>query len=159
MKIISKRIALLFVVTLIFGGCKTPGFTNRQEETKTFAIDFRKYGDKGFLFMPDKYYGEYEVRGMIRAELHPSVTYKEGYMPRSDSYTSQSFLLNDQRFNIITSNVDVDSLLEYIYNLSIEWGGDAFTHLETKTEIGKTDDHPMATYSYLVISGVVIKRK
>ncbi len=151
-------IALLFAT--IFNSCQTYQLTDREEEAKTFAVDFRKYNDKGFLFMPDEYYGEYEVLGIIRAELHPKVRYRLGSFPSGAGYMARELRVPDgRRYTQLTHFVEIDELIEHIYELSIDWGGDAFTHFETAFKTSRTDDDPNTTYSYYTISGIVIKRK
>ena len=150
-------IALL--VSILLGGCQTQKLTDRREETKTFAIDFRKYAERDFLFMPDKYYGEYEVLGIIRAELHPAVSYRNGKFPAGEGYRAHVFYSDGQRVTQLTELVDVNQLIDHIYELSTEWGGDAFTHFESSLQVRTTDNDPNTTYGYYEISGVVVKRK
>lgn len=152
----------LFVISVVIAasGCQTTGsLTDKEQEIKTFAIDFREYANKGFLFMPDEYYGEYEVKGIINAELHPEIVYRVGEIPKTETYDVKYFWHKDVRYTKVTSIPDLNELIEYIYNLSIEWGGDAFTHFKTSIGVGETDDNPNTGYSYYTISGIVIKRK
>lgn len=149
---------IIMFLSIIFQSCQTYQLTNREEEVKTFAIDFREYVDKGFLFMTGEYYGEYEVKGIIRAELHPQVRYIDGVYPEGDGYRAHKFYLGKE-ITQITGVVDMGELIEHIYNLALEWGGDAFSHFETSIETDRTDDNPNTTYAYYTISGIVIKRK
>ena len=109
--------------------------------------------------MPDEYYGEYEVKGIIRAELHPSVSYKDGAVPDGEGYSIHQFFSGDQRVTQLTGDVNIDELIEHIYEVAIDWGGDAFTHFETSIETDSTDDDPNTSYAYYSISGIVIERK
>ncbi len=153
------KLTPIVLYILLFSSCVTQQLTDRQEETKTFAIDFRKYAERGFLFMPDEYYGEYEVMGIIRAELHPEVRYRDGAIPAGPGYSIHQFYVEGNTFTQITNAVNIDELINHIYELAIEWGGDAFTHFESSIEVGRTDDSPNTTYAYYSISGIVIKRK
>jgi hypothetical protein len=150
---------LLFLTIAILSGCATTQLTNKEEEFKTFAIDFRKYADKDFLFMPDEYYGEYDVLGIITAEMHPEVVYREGQFEPLRGFSSSIIYTAEKTYTQVVKDIDIDKLIEYVYNLSVEWGGDAFTHFETKFQVGKTDESPYSTYTYYSISGIVIKRK
>ena len=150
----------IFLAAVAVSGCQTTEIlTDREKEIKTFPTDFREYADKGFLFMPDEYYGEYEVKGIINAELHPEVVYRKGEIPKTETYNVRYFWHDNVRYTKVTSIPDLSELIEYIYNLSLEWGGDAFTHFKASIEIGETDNNPNALYSYYSISGIVIKRK
>lgn len=152
---------ILLAVVMLFTACGTAEMlTNRRKEISTFAIDFRKYTDKGFLFMPDEYFGEYEVKGIITAELHPEVSYVEGHIPAGDDFVVHHFTTEDFRTRTQVIQVpDMEELLDHIYELSIEWGGDAFTHFESSMEVGHTNDSPNASYYYYTISGIVIERR
>ena len=54
--------------------------------------------------------------------------------------------------------VDENELIKHIYNMVIEWGGDGFSEFKLTYSEDKTDLLPGTTYSFPVISGVVIKR-
>ncbi len=159
----TKFIYPVFVLVglFYFNSCIThEPLTDRSSEIKTLAIDFREYADKGFLFMPDEYFGEYEVKGIITAELHPRIFYRNIPVPPGDGYTVHVFRIGEgrTRYSQVTSTLDMDELIEYIYNLSMDWGGDAFTHFESKMEVGRTDENPNTRYVYYSVSGIVIKR-
>ncbi len=159
MKKSAQYLLVLMVVSLALNGCNLYQHTNRRQETKIFSIDFREYAAKGFLFMPGEYYGEYEVMGIIRAELHPSVSYVTGSYPRGEGYTVYQFFSSNKRISKVTRNIYIEELIEYVYDLAIDWGGDAFSNFETSIETGLTDRDVNTSYPYYVISGIVIKRK
>jgi len=154
-----RFIIIVLLFTSVFSSCQTYQLTDREAEAKTFGIDFRSYNDKGFLFMPDEYYGEYEVLGIIRAELHPRVEYRLGSFPSGTGYIAHKFRIPDgRRYTQLSHLVNIDELIEHIYELATEWGGDAFTHFETDVKTSRTDDDPNTSYAYYTISGIVIKR-
>jgi len=153
-----------FILAISFGlllaSCATVELTDRKEEIIPFGIDFRKYTDKGFLFMPDEYYGEYTVKGMITVEMHPEVRYHRGETKSIVSgYTTHTFFVNQAKITQVTVQANIDDLINYIYELSVEWGGDAFTHFESSMKTGYTDSQNLNTsYPYYSISGMVVKR-
>jgi len=160
MKSIIFKFLIISSFAAILSSCASTQLTNREEEVKIFAIDFREYADKGFLFMPDEYFGEYEVKGLITAELHPEVIYREGRVSTPiPGYVLTVLYFADKTYTKVIKNVEIDELIEYIYNLAIEWGGDAFTNFKSSMEVGKTDDNLNSIYTYYSISGIVIKRK
>ena len=150
---------ILVVFILLLSSCASQSLTNRSEEIKTFATDFREYVEKGFLFMPDEYFGEYEVKGMITAELHPEVIYVKGIKNKDSNQVATTFYNNNEMVTKIITLPKIDDLIEHVYNTSIEWGGDAFTHFETDIKTEKTDENQNTTYYYYTISGIVIERK
>lgn len=149
----------LAVIILMVSGCASQQLTNRKEEIKTYALDFRPYGEKGFMFMPDAYFGEYKVKGMISAELHPEVQYREGRIPDGEGYSVHYFFHGDKSYTQIMSISRIEDLIEHIYQISISWGGDAFTHFKSDILTTTTDENPNTTYAYFTISGLVIKRQ
>lgn len=153
---------IVFISFVLFmSSCFTPSLTNQRQEIKTFGIDFRKYTDKGFLFMPDEYFGEYEVKGMITAELHPEVKYitEEPSEIESGKQLEFKFVAGSKYYTKIVAIPDNEELIDHIYNQSVEWGGDAFTHFKNSIEVAMTDANPNTSYTYYKISGIVIKRK
>lgn len=157
-KLIALILSGVLIVTL-FHGCQLQSLTDREEEVRTFGIDFRKYTEQGFLFMPDEYYGEYEVKGIITVEMHPEVKYFENRISQAqEGYQTHIFYHGDKTVTQVVKLVDIDDLIEYIYNLAIDWGGDAFTHFESNIRTGQTDDNVNSTYTYYTISGIVIER-
>jgi hypothetical protein len=159
MKRILNPITVMILVALFLNSCQPAKFTNRTQEIKTFGIDFRKYAEKGFLFMPDEYYGEYEVKGIITAEIHPEVRYRQGRTPKSNEYIITNFYQDNNSYSQLITHVNIDELIEYVYDLAILWGGDAFTHFKSSFETTRTDESPNTSYDYYTISGIVIKRK
>ncbi len=159
-KLLLYSFLIVFVSTL-FNSCVSKDLTEREEETTTFAIDFREYADKGFLFMPDEYFGEYEVKGIIRAELRPKIRYIEGESPDMEGYTINTFFFGGRelKHSQLIHDINLEDLIEHIYDIAIEWGGDAFTHFETSIETDRTNDDPNTSYPYYTISGIVIERK
>jgi len=156
-----KHVTLLaFSFCLLLTSCATVELTDRQEEIIPFGIDFRKYSDEGFLFMPDEYSGEYEVKGMITVEQHPEVRYHRGVSKSKVSgYSTHTFFVNQATITKVTVRPNIDDLFDHIYELSLEWGGDAFTHFESSVKISYTDSPNLNTsYPYYSISGIVIKR-
>lgn len=109
--------------------------------------------------MPNEYFGEYEVLGMITAELHPEIKYFEGRQVRTPGNLVKYIVVSGGYISQVITHADRDELLNYIYNLATEWGGDAFSHFDMSIETGITDYNPNSTYSYTAISGLVIKRK
>lgn len=160
MKNLKLTIVLFVYALFLYSSCNTTStLTNRHKEVKTFAIDFRKYTDRNFLFMPEQYYGEYEVKGILTAELHPEVIYVLGKNKGIENKLAFTFYNGDKLMTQLVTIPNHEDLIEHIYQTTIEWGGDAFTNFKSSIETAKTDENPNTVYTYYQISGIVIKRK
>ncbi len=181
-KIIVKALMMLSVIAFI-SGCSTHTvrLTDRDYEQKTFGIDFREYNEKGFLFFTEEYYGAYELLGMITIELYPEVNYEEGrvieehsdaddtyYSPSTtrleipepkSGYTYQIIRINNSVFTQNIQKIHIDEIVNQLYELSIEMGGDAVSQFEAYQSTAQTDIYENTSYPYYTVSGLIIKRK
>ena len=155
-----KNLKFLFVVFVLFamGSCAPPKFTNSPGYMYHVGFDFREYADKGFLFTPEPYAGEHTVRGMITFYLHPEVKYAEGKLTGADGYRIKHFFTDSREMTQAVQELKIDELIRYIYDISIEWGGDAFTNFNYTDLIRRTDKSELSEYNIAVVTGVVIKR-
>jgi hypothetical protein len=155
----KKLILLTIALSLTTFSCVTPELTNREAETKITGFDFRKYTERDFLFMPDDYYGEYEVLGIITVELHPTVIYQKGKIGPGPDYNVYYFY-SEVPYTQLVQKMGIEELIEKVYEVSMDWGGDGFTNFNPEVMVGHTDyGNPNTAYDYLSVSGVVIKRK
>jgi hypothetical protein len=155
-----KKFTLLSIfAALLLQGCMTSQFTNRESEFRLTGFDFREYTARGFLFMTESYYGEYEVLGVITVELHPKVVYQKGRTGQGIDYDVY-YIYHDGVRSQLVQHMNIETLIEEVYNVAVEWGGDGFTHFEARQKTAYTDaGNPNSAYNYLAVSGVVIKRK
>jgi len=155
-----KNLKFLFALCALFtiNSCVPPKFTNSPGFMYHVGFDFREYADKGFLFTPEPYAGKHTVRGMLTFHLHPEVRYLEGKVKGTDGYRVKHFFTGTREMTQAIENYKIDDLVKYIYELSIKWGGDAFTHFQHKTLTSQTDVSQHSEYPYAVVTGVVIKR-
>jgi len=156
----TNFLLLVLAACASFSGCSYTkiSMTDRQEEIKTFSIDFRKYAEAGFLFTPNEFLGEYQVKGIITAELHPEVKYQRFKQAEKSGFMVRYIYSQNELYTQTVKNASMEELIDFIYNLSIEWGGDAFTQFETTMKTAKTDDSESTSYTYYSITGLVIKR-
>lgn len=175
------KVTLIFIAVGFFPSCQPAyQFTDREPEFKVYGFDFRKYVEKGFLFLPNEYYGKYEVMGTLQVEMHPKVTYQRGEIPphqrqtgdniyspsnlvivhstQDESYTYNQFVKGNYRYTQIIETSNINDLLDHIYRFSIEMGGDAFTEFRHTVKYEKTDRDDNTEYPVNVISGIIIKR-
>ena len=165
---------IIILICILFIGCKTQ-YTNKMGGVITHGFDFLKYSEVGFLFTPHTYGGNHDVLGIFVFELHPTVTYKQ------PSKTNHNFDYNYYGigYNIVKC-VDVlrwDVLIDEVYLTSINMGGDGFMNFSYSVGIGNTEKkpdlsgidntlkeflllhHKTTSYQYLIVEGVIIKRK
>jgi|LSQX01.2.fsa_nt_gb hypothetical protein len=152
-------IGTFFTLAISLTGCYTHKLTDREKEIKTFGFDFRDFAEKGFLFTPNEFYGEHYVLGIIRVELHPKVKYKRNDLTREPGYTMYVLNVGNNTAVQLVSIEDEKELIEHIYNMAVEWGGDGFSEFKLEYLTSQTDGLSSTSYSYPSISGVVIKRK
>ena len=158
MKKLNTLIFTALLLSLI--GCKGVQLTNQDEVTIRRGYDFREYMAQGFLFSPDPYNGPHEVLGIITVELHPRIGYRQGRQHRGSGYTVKHITLpNGAIYTQMRSDLDYADVIREIHNVSTEWGGNAFVHFTPSTGIGTTDEHAASSYTYIKISGTVIKRE
>jgi hypothetical protein len=141
-KIIIKTLITFFVILMF--GCKPlmyiPGSSHM------FGVDFRKYAEKGFLFTPEMYNGEYSTIGYMDYTLSPSAEYKN-----KSSWVIQKIKLTDA--------------IDTVYNHCIYMGADALVKFEfstidvthNKNDEGYAIPNPV-TIQEIRITGIAIKR-
>jgi hypothetical protein len=119
-----------FISALLFtclAGCHAPReFIPGYIEIR--AIDFDQYTQRGFMFTPEPYHGDYEAVGHLVVTVYPSavmdtVVQKRSYYP---DYIIEGGL----------ANLGVDSL----YMSAVSLGADAIMNFTTST----VTDHPLS---------------
>ena len=183
-----KKIFIFFVISISFVGCKVQypnlsggvrtrlPYPSYQEfvrpsllDVDVVYFDFTKYNELGFYFTPNTYNNNHDVLGIIRVELHPSVIYiKSTEIVHDDFHGDAYYGSTNKKMVQRVGDLDWYSLLDEIYNLSINMGGDGFTNFL----YGEGSEHAYITYkflffkslsetaswNYLIVEGVVIRR-
>lgn len=85
-----------------------------------YSIDFREYTDKGFLFTPYSYGGNYQPVGLIQIDIRPEAHYKKANYFNTKSYWEYKKLSNSD-------------LLKVAYEKAIEMGADAVVDFKILT--------------------------
>lgn len=125
-------------------------------------VDFRPYSEKGFLFTPEKYNGDYESIGIIDFIKMPGAVYSNiknmkgntAYLPESPEYpetTSQWFF----------EPIDLNQVLEELYQQCQSLGADALMNFKLEANEDKYSvdiSNPTTVVGYR-ITGFAIKRK
>jgi len=98
----KKGSIIVVLVTLIFSCSQsiTPNNITKIESVNQFyGIDFRPYTEKGFLFTPKDYDGEYQSIGIIEYKAMPAAEYErtliEGTTGTYQAYSSTTWIVED----------------------------------------------------------------
>lgn len=131
---------LVGFLLVVLTGCGA--YVEFDEQYSFVGTDFGKYSEKGFLFTPEGYNGEYESVGMFSVKHTPS--YKE--IEDIERLPKRTFVMGE--FNI-------ESTIDYFYVYATERGADAIINLTTMEDqiIIEGKITPRIT-----ISGFAIKR-
>ena len=130
---------------------KTPKIDNFNK------LDLTKYTEKGFLFSPYLYNGDYEAVGLINYKFIPSATYKHIMIIDTTYYGDFNFWVNIWE----KDRYELYGLLDSIYTWSISKGGNAIIDLKmnvTSEYFGYGYNNP-AYIDGIEITGFAIKRK
>ena len=159
MKKYMKFVTMVAVIVAVVSCTK---ILNRTPKINNFAkIDFTEYTEKGFLFSPYQYNGEYEAIGIINYKFIPSAIYKDnkttsrmkvGNKTEEYTYFSKSWISDDY---------NVYDLLDSLYNWSSSKGANAIIDLKLNTSseyFGYGYINPV-TVNGIEITGFAIKRK
>lgn len=144
--------SLLIIISLSFLQCGH----NLEIEKQVYisSYDFTEYTNKGFLFTPEKYNGEYESIGLIEVEIYPGIEKikDKAQLNSGDTWRSSASYKLYKYSQTITPYEVLDSL----YNISYKMGADAVINLEIlRSEI----QHYEITIEGIRASGFAIKRK
>jgi hypothetical protein len=117
-----------------------------------YGIDFTQYTDKGFLFTPEKYLGEYQSIGMVSIEVYPEYNYN----PTRKNEAGQKLGGGVWMENGVKTGV----IMDRFYQRITEMGGDALMNfkLESVEKSEGVGSGIIKSFSGTRISGYAIKR-
>lgn len=118
-------------------------------EENFYGYDFREYLKKDFLFLTDKYYGEYQELAIVKLEIYPMGEYQRVIV--NPNIPNETY-----KWEWVFEEVSVQDAINNIYYKSIQFGGDAFVNFSLK-EISKING--LVEVNGISISGNIIKRK
>ena len=155
----KKGFLFIVIMTLLTSCLSTLEVVYKKEFLS--GIDFRKYTEKGFLFTPEKYKGEYESIGLISYEILPGAKYKtirKVLYPDYSHNGTRSHFYKTKKWDV--ENIIFQDVLDSLFLKCKELGADAFVNFE-KEIIRKSYinvKNPITIIGYK-ISGFAIKRK
>lgn len=144
-----KRIVLL-LATLLLAGCATERIARIPREVTFAGFDFRPYTERGFMFTPDVYGGEYDAIGLVSATIYPEA-YRE-HQSRGAETALGKWSIKD---------VDAQEAIDEMYRRASTLGADALVQFTIKSieKTVETGDIRGLTLSGVEVSGFAIKRK
>jgi len=156
-----KNIFFFALIVLSLFSCKVTETSIIPRKEVLSGIDFREYSNKGFLFTPEKYIGDYESIGLISFVIMPEA--RKERVTQNDSYSFSSPIMYE--WNV--EEINVQNALDGIYKRSIEMGADALVNFKISIKeepiVNKTskmvvslDEKKLQGY---VVEGFAIKRK
>ncbi len=130
-----------------------------------FGVDFRPYTQKGFLFTPEKYTGEYESIGLLDLSRSPGAQYvilNSKANPRFSRFSSEQEVFYQYGWKI--DSISIPMMIDKFYSICIDMGADAVMNFEV---YGKEALRVQPVFSnknppelpFLGIRGFAIKRK
>ena len=111
-----KKLLSLISLTILLYACSA---VQTQKDIRYYAVDFRPHTEKGFLFTPEMYEGQYESIGMLSTVIFPGV---------KEVPTKKSFSGITMGYDRIYANEVIDSM----YVKAVSMGADAFVRFEIK---------------------------
>jgi len=146
-----NTLIIMFMIISITVAC-TPGFFIEREIYLT-GYDFTEYTEKGFLFTPETYLGQYESIGIISVVFQPQVE----RIPRDQSRTEERpgfdvVYIGAHRHYVEKPNTD--EIIDNIYEQSSGMGANALVNFQI--DMQPMEEYPMVIRT--VVSGFAIKR-
>lgn len=157
------RLVVMMVVFVILLSCTRT--LNRTYEIYNFTkLDFTKYTEKGFLFSPYQYNGDYEAIGIINYKFVPSAEFVESKEEFELMYEKGN-RIGDKKDSYkmfwLENSYNLYDLLDSIYYWSTSKGANAIVDLKlnvTSEYFGYGYINPI-TIKGVEITGFAIKRK
>lgn len=163
-----KKIIIFLLGMLFITSCAVQQqLAYSPKSVQIYNLDLRKYTDKGFLFTPDKYLGEYATVGIISYvdKADAKQTFEQLVNPYyNKKYGNQEFVMGT---SWIISSISAAAGIDSVFNYCSKLGADAVEELVITYKEKEFFGFPSTT-SYgeksvmipeITISGVAIKRK
>ena len=156
---------MLLLIILIFGCAAIPPQTPLTFISKTKSvkgIDFREYTEKGFLFTPEKYQGDYESIGLLNFSISSEAVLEKILVSEVNEMARKAGLSDVYRYKWNIEEINYKEVLDLAYDTSISMGGDAIINFEINYDVNhyrNADGYPSVYIPKINVTGFVIKRK
>ncbi len=137
----------------------------QKSYTLEYIVDFSEYTQKGFLFTPEKYNGEYESIGLIALEAHPEILIdldkltmieKDGNIIYKTNNTDGYRKVKIGTTAYYIKDLELQEVIKQFYDKAKIMGADATMNFEYKFILAK---YSASHYNAIRISGFAIKRR
>lgn len=145
-----KKLIFIAITTLLFASCTT--VKTITESRELVFIDYGKYTDKGFLFSPYIYNGEFESVGPVEYTYSPGAQLKEATEPDINNYP-----IKTKRW--VYDNFDIYKAIDDVYNECVKMKADALIETKITTVTQSFPYAPPAIIPVVKITGFAIRRK
>jgi hypothetical protein len=144
---------LFIIISILFFISCAPSLKQKRipEIMMIMEIDFTKYSEKGFLFTPNSYQGDYNSKGLITLTYYPDAELITTVKTMKNNVGEVS-TYKESYWN--TNSINSNTLLDSIYSICLEMGADAFTQLEILNS--PPIHHASLTTNPVSISGKII---
>lgn len=152
----KKLLFLVCILAIVIQSCKTAQISQIPKREIFSGIDFREYTNKGFLFTPEKFEGNYESVGMVSFLIMPEAVKRRAETnPNPGSWQDPGYIYNWE-----VKKIDIQNAVDGIYKRCVEMGADALVNFKSEINI---EDYPYLIPPFKIegyrISGFAIKRK
>lgn len=163
-----KKIIVLFLITLLLGCAEIPKASKVKPISKIpeyislKGLDFTPFTEKGFLFTPEKYLGDYESMGLIEFTYRVEANMKQYQLNEVNEQMRSLGFEEIYEYIWEYNEVDLDAMLQKAYFIAKEMGGDAicnFRIISDDSSYLNAVGYPPVTVPGRKITGFVIKRK
>lgn len=134
------------LIAIIISSCSTLKHVSKQEVI--YGIDFRPYTEKGFLFTPEKYLGEYASIGIVSIEIYPEYNYVDSHLNSDNQFVEAKGWQSE--------GIEIDTVLNKYHERLVAMGADAVMNFKTTT-VNK--NYNTVVVVGLKMEGFAIKRK
>lgn len=145
------RNCLLFVSLVFLFGCSSTQQMARS--VIVTGLDFRPYAERGFLFSPERYDGNFESRGVIKVQVIPQVKKLDFVYERVDQ--TAWVQLGPPSSVWVAERLDSKSVVEEVYKAATNMGADAVVRFEVSTREIRNGEILVPIYE---ATGFAIKR-
>jgi hypothetical protein len=135
-----------------------------QESTIVSGFDFTRYTQKGFLFTPETYNGNYEAVGLLSAKLTPELKDTPPVGVLNKSYGDYGMVVNGKMYYILKmgpttcylKEFKTETVIQSLYEEAAKMGADAIINFKISYFPSIANG---ITISGVEVSGFAIKRK
>ncbi|MEX1213315.1 MAG: hypothetical protein WEA36_10760 [Balneolaceae bacterium] len=122
----TNQVAILSLVAILFSSCATTQPSDGSVEV--LGHDFSEYNEKGFLFTPESYRGEYGSVGIVSVRVWPKIMPADGF-EQIDGYERMS---DDRGKKWHVEIINTADAIEQMYLKAQEMGADALTQFSAR---------------------------